>query len=157
MDSINEYFPRDDMNRPLYDAKELALRLVVSGTGILEMDQNVLHPFVRVHIIDLNTNKYLAKSNKEMPGIANLESCNFFRMEYDDKDKVDKKVPEYTEVNFLLPFSTRMFDLRVTGNNFCEWNEEFIINESIDNIFQKNVVIMFEILDFVPQLIVNNS
>lgn len=50
-----------------------------------------------------------------------------------------------------------MFDLRVKGNNFCEWNEEFIINESIDNIFQKNVIFMFEILDFVPQLIVNDS
>lgn len=37
-DTINDYFPRDDLNRALYDAKELALRLEVGGTGILEMD-----------------------------------------------------------------------------------------------------------------------
>lgn len=84
-DSINQYlnFPKEE-DRPQYNAKELALRLEVSGTGILEMDQNVLHPFVRVHIVDLNSNKYLALSNKDMPGIANKESCNFFRMDYDE-------------------------------------------------------------------------
>ena len=76
-------FPKEE-DRPQYNAKELALRLEVSGTGILEMDQNVLHPFVRVHIVDLNSNKYLALSNKDMPGIANKESCNFFRMDYDE-------------------------------------------------------------------------
>lgn len=152
--SINEYFPRNDEGRPMYDAKELALRLEVSGTGILEMDQNVLHPFVRVHIVDLNTNKYLQKSNREMPGIANKESCNFFRIEFGDNKET--KVPEFTAVNFLLPFSTRMFDLRVRGNNYCEWNEEFIINENLERIFQPHVVIMFEVLDFVPSLIVND-
>ena len=82
--SINEYFPRNEEGRPMYDAKELALRLEVSGTGILEMDQNVLHPFVRVHIVDLNTNKYLQKSNRDAPGVANRESCNFFKVEEDE-------------------------------------------------------------------------
>ena len=80
-DSITEYFPKNEEGRPMYEAKELALRLEVNGTGILEMDQNVLHPFVRVHIVDLSTNKYLQKSSKDMPGIANKESCNFFRIE----------------------------------------------------------------------------
>ena len=91
-----------------------------------------------------------------MPGIANKESCNFFRIEKDNEGNVSK-IPEQTDVNFFLPFGTRMFDLRVKGNNFCEWNEDFIINESIDYLFQKNVIFMFEILDFVPNLIVNNS
>ena len=91
---------------------------------------------MRVHVVDLKTNKYLAKSDNKMPGIANKESCNFFRIENEEQDNKGAKVPEFTEVNFLIPFSTRMFDLRVRGNNFCEWNEGFIINESIDNIFQ---------------------
>jgi hypothetical protein len=33
------------------------------------------------------------------------------------------------ETDFFMPMSTKMFDLRINGNNFCEWNEEFIINE----------------------------
>lgn len=41
----------------------MAPRLTVCGTGILEMDPNVIHPFVRIHVCDTRTRKYLAKSN----------------------------------------------------------------------------------------------
>ena len=59
--------------------EKLAVRLSVCGTGILEMDPNVLHPFVRVHIIDMSTKKYLAKSDSTQKGVANIESANFFK------------------------------------------------------------------------------
>jgi jouberin len=119
------------------------------------MDQNVLHPFVRIHIVDLKSHKYLAKSKPNQPGVANKESCSFFKIdqagEGENKDKKDTtKIAEYSDVNFFLPLSTTMYDLRVGGNNFCEWNEDFIINENLEQIYQENVVIMFEILDFVP-------
>ena len=141
---------------PGHKNKKLALKLDIHGTGILEMDQHVLHPFVRVHIVDLRTNKYLAKVAKDQPGVANRESCSFFRIDPNEDNK-DHKVPEYTDANFFLPFSTRMFDLRIKGNNFCEWNEDFVINENVANIFQRDVLIMFEILDFVPLLVVDQS
>jgi len=52
------------------------------------MDQHVLHPFVRIHIVDLNTKKYLAKSDKDLaPGVANIESANFFRKDQDKPSK----------------------------------------------------------------------
>jgi hypothetical protein len=38
-----------------------ALKLKVHETGSLVLDHNMVHPFVRVHIIDLDTCKYLAK------------------------------------------------------------------------------------------------
>ena len=49
--------------------------------------------------------------------------------------------------------STTMYDLRIKGNNYCEWNQEFVINEEAAQIYQKNVIIMFELLDFDPGLI----
>ena len=52
------------------------------------------------------------------------------------------------ETDFFMPMSTKMFDLRVNGNNFCEWYEEFIVNEEAQKIITKDVVIMFELLDF---------
>ena len=55
------------------------MKLIVKNTGILEMDQNVLHPFVRIHIVDMNTNKYLAKDKPSVPGVSNIENCSFFR------------------------------------------------------------------------------
>ena len=54
----------DEMFPEIHNAG-YGMKLSVKGTGILEMDQYVLHPFVRVHIIDLNTNKYLAKSDRD--------------------------------------------------------------------------------------------
>ena len=58
--------------------EDWGMKLNVHGTGILEMDQYVLHPFVRIHVIDMHTNKYLAKSEIETPGVTNKESVNFF-------------------------------------------------------------------------------
>ena len=57
----------------------------------------------------------------------------------------------------MLPFSTQMFDMRISGVNYCEWNEEFVINEYASNILQENVVFLFEILEFNPLLVVDNS
>lgn len=57
-----------------------ALKLTVKGTGILPMDEHVLHPFVRVHIIDTDTSKYLQKSTRNRPGVANRETCNFMQI-----------------------------------------------------------------------------
>ena len=130
-----------------------ALKLNVNSTGILEMDQYVLHPFVRVHVVDLNTNKYLAKSDVTQPGVANKESVNFFKLEKEAKEKKPLQSP----VDFFLPMSTKMYDMRVKGVNFCEWNEEFIINEKIQNLMKPNIILLFEILEFNTQLVVQDS
>jgi hypothetical protein len=50
-----------------------------------------------------------------------------------------------------------MYDMRIKGVNFCEWNEEFIINELGCNIYKPNIVIMFELLEFNPLLIAEDS
>lgn len=124
----------------------------VHGTGILEMDQYVLHPFVRIHVIDLSTNKYLAKSDPTSPGVAFNETVSYLKLNADKK-----KEPMMSEPNFILPMSTQMYDMRILGNNYCEWNEDFIINEKVKNLLKADVVIMFEILDFNTELVVKNS
>ena len=78
--SFDEYFQEGKD-----EAAGRALKLTIKGTGILEMDENILHPFVRVHIVDLETKKYLAKSEWEDPGVANRESCSFFQVNAEDK------------------------------------------------------------------------
>lgn len=84
-------------------SENFGLKLKVKGTGILEMDPDVIHPFVRIHIVDLKTNKYLAKSERGKPGVTNLESVNFFKI---DPEKGDGKIPLQTSPDFLLPMST---------------------------------------------------
>mmetsp|Transcript_39561 Transcript_39561/g.38073 ORF Transcript_39561/g.38073 Transcript_39561/m.38073 type:complete len:121 (-) Transcript_39561:180-542(-) len=39
-----------------------ALKIKVAETGSLMLDPNMIHPFVRIHFVDLTTNKYLRKS-----------------------------------------------------------------------------------------------
>jgi len=92
--------------------KNVGIKLSIRNTGILEMDEHVMHPFVRIHIVDLITNKYLAKSNEKVPGVANLENCSFFSL---GGENFENKLPKMIPTDFFLPMSTSMYDLRVKG------------------------------------------
>jgi hypothetical protein len=73
------------------------------------------------------------------------------------KDKEAEKTAFKSAVDFMMPMGTKMYDLRVKGVNFCEWNETFVINEKASNLMKPNIVILFEILDFNPTLVVEGS
>lgn len=89
---------------------KMAMKVKICETGSLVLDHHMIHPFVRMHIIDMDTYKYLAKSDVRKPGVANLESAAFL-----DSGK------HYTRsfADFLLPISTQMYDLRVKGMNLA--------------------------------------
>ena len=61
------------------------------------LDHFMIHPFVRVHIVDMRTYKYLAKSDAAKPGINNKESAAFI-----DTNKFIQRA--YTD--YYLPIST---------------------------------------------------
>lgn len=70
----------------------------------------MIHPFVRVHVINLDTCKYLVKENVSKPSVANIESA----------DTMDSnKNHQAWDANFVLPLSTSMYDLRVKGMNLA--------------------------------------
>ena len=108
------------------------------------LDHHMVHPFVRVHIINLETCKYLHKQNRQQPSIANIESASFMDAQ---------KNHSMGFVDFLMPFSTQMYDLRVKGMNLAQWHEEFIINEKSLHLMNQNVIFLFEILDFNTSMI----
>ena len=112
------------------------------------LDPNMIHPFVRVHIMDMNTCKYLAKKNPSAPGSYYNESCSLM----DAKSTIVEK-----KVDFLLPVATKFFDMRIKGQNQCCWDEDFIFNEFASHILQPNVLILFEILECNSSLIAQNS
>lgn len=62
----------EEFNQPHH--KGLGLKIRVKETGSLLLDPNVTHPFVRIHIVDILTCKYLAKSQPSQPGCYNRES-----------------------------------------------------------------------------------
>ena len=128
-----------------FDTKK-CLKLTIKGSGVLQLDEYVLHPFVKVHIIDMTKNMYLAKQNPDWMGTSSRETANVFKME----DENTKKKPYEVKTDFLLPFSTRMYDMRIKGVNYCEWNEDFIINDEVSHLLGKDTLFLFEILEFNP-------
>lgn len=98
--------------------------------------------------MDMRTGKYLAKRENAMPGVANKESIAII----DSEGHITEK-----NCDFLLPVSTKFYDMRKDGTNACFWNEEFIINEHASYICNPNVVILFEILECNETLILQND
>jgi jouberin len=137
----------EKMRGSLNDFYGKLLYMKIVDTGGLELDPNIIHPFVRVHIIDLSTNTYKIKSHRG--GV----------IAYNEKIvQIDSKKTFYTgDSNFVLPFSTPPFDLRVKGENDPHWNEEFIINEDIIHLLEPTTIFLFEILDFNFKLIKQKS
>lgn len=85
--------------------QNLALKLKVKETGSLLLDPNVTHPFVKVHIVDMRTCKYLGKDPK-LPGVSNREAASLL----DNQGNFISKT-----VDFLMPFATKFFDMRLKG------------------------------------------
>ena len=97
---------------------------------------------------------YVGTGDGYAPGIWNKESVSTLSL--DPQNLLDVNW-EHKDVDFLLPFATQFFDMRIKGNNSCQWNEEFIINEYAQNILQNNVVILFEMLEMNPSMIYNRD
>lgn len=90
---------------------------------------------------------YKGSSDGYAPGIWNKESVSTLSLDPQNQLAVDW---DNKDVDFFLPFATQFFDMRIKGNNSCQWNEEFIINEYAQNILKNNVVILFEMLEMNP-------
>lgn len=101
-----------------------------------------------MHIVDTLTCKYFAKSKPEQPGVYNKEACSL----------MDKRGNfEHKDCDFLMPLSTKFFDMRIKGNTQCTWDETFIVNELAANLLKPHIVLLFEILEVNTALIAQNS
>jgi jouberin len=112
--------------------------LKIHDTNGLELDPNVLHPFVRVYVIDIKTGCFLRKTNAG-PAVNYYEHIGQLTS---NKEYATGNAP------FFVPFSTKPLDLRITGENDPHWNEEFLINDDAQVFLSPDTVLLFEILDF---------
>lgn len=120
------------------------LSLKINKIGNIEIESNIIHPFVKVSVIDLNTLRYLQK--------IDFNSNSITKREVNLKVNHNKTLHNYeykeSELDYIAPFTTCPYDLRDKGESFAEWNEEFIINEDASNIYKNSTVIFFEVLDY---------
>jgi len=137
----------DKLLRAMQNFREKVLYLKIHDTNGLELDPNVIHPFVRVHFMDLNTQSYILKSSDRNV----LGSFEGFGQINASKEFSSGEAP------YVLPFSTPPCDLRVTGENDPHFDQEFILDEEAYHLLTPDTVILFEILDFNFRLIREKS
>ena len=80
----------------------------------LELDPNVMHPFVKIHIVDMRTGNYIQKSMVK-PAVTHYESITTFMK--------NEKTFDVNSCDIIIPFATKCNDLRESGNSRAIWNE----------------------------------
>ena len=124
------------------DNKMLTLSIMKSGT--LEIMPMIIHPFVRISIVNLKTGKYIQKSDFSSPAISRNE--NNFTVKHD----LNTNHLELSNslLDMIPPFATCPYDLREKGESYAEWNEDFYINEKASTLLDDNIIFFFEVLDY---------
>jgi hypothetical protein len=67
-----------------------------------------------------------------------------------DKNADGIKERKSCNLEFITAFATNCCDLRMFSNSRAIWNEEIHLNELADWLYNPEVVILFELLDFNP-------
>ena len=80
----------------------------------LELDPNVMHPFVKIHLVDMITGNYIQKTSNR-PAVSYYETITTFRK--------TEKAFDLNSCDIIPPFATKCYDLRESGNSRAVWNE----------------------------------
>ena len=145
-----------DIEKDRFRSKILQVNIL--ETSHLEMDPNVIHPHVKVHIVDMLTGEYLKKTNqisvREAPERTKINALSHF-------EKLtfvsENKDCSHSDIDFIPPFATNCCDLRISGNTRAKWTDKILINEDCSSLLGPNTLILFELLDFNKKLITEGS
>ena len=138
------YRQKCTIDKKLKNLNKKLLTISVIKTGTLEIIPMIIHPFVRISIVNLQTGKYLQKSDFAVPCISRGEK-NFVM-----NNSIESGHMEFSSsvLDIIPPFATCPYDLREKGESYAEWNEDFYINEKASNLLDDNNIFFFELLDY---------
>ena len=112
----------------------------VHESEVLEMDFLVCHPVVKVSIVDGATGQLI---NKTDPG---RRVTSFYENE---------------SVSKILPLMTQPYDFKEKRSIVPKWEELLLFNDNFEQVFEKdknkNIVLFFEIIDFLPMSVANKN
>ncbi|RZC39398.1 jouberin-like [Asbolus verrucosus] len=96
----------------------------------LQMNSLVIHPVVKINVVDLATGSYFPKSDKN-------RSVVFF---YETKD-----------YSYISPVMTHTYNLQEKRVLFPSWEETILLNEDYEYFKNEShrIILFFEVLDFV--------
>ncbi|KAL8612119.1 hypothetical protein ACOMHN_013998 [Nucella lapillus] len=116
------------------------LAIMVHRTDKLKNDFNILHPVVRVHIVDELTGQYLPKQHRERA------VSSFYELQNENVEQV-------------LPIMTQPFDFKQKKSTIPMWEELMVFNENFNYFIQTcpKALVLFELRDFVSMNATNNK
>ena len=132
------------IDKKLKNLNKKLLSISILKTGTLAIIPMILHPFIRISIINLKTGKYLQKSDFSIPCISRGEK-NFTMSKNTQTGHMEFSS---SLLDIIPPFATCPYDLRERGESYAEWNEDFYINEKASNLLDDNNIFFFELLDY---------
>ena len=92
----------------LRDLENKIVKFSIYRTGILEINKNIIHPYVRISIINLKTGRYLQKSNFKSPCISRYESNLIVKQ----NSSLSRTEFQKSILDIVAPFYTMPYDLR---------------------------------------------
>lgn len=132
------------IDKKLKNLSKKLLSISILKTGTLEIMPMILHPFVRISIVNLRTGKYVQKSDFSVPSISRVER-NFVMHNNPETGHMEFSS---SLLDIIPPFATCPYDLRERGESYAEWNEDFYINEKASNLLDDSIIFFFEVLDY---------
>ncbi|KAK5642654.1 hypothetical protein RI129_008821 [Pyrocoelia pectoralis] len=112
------------------------MAITIHKTERLLLNSLVVHPLVKIHIVEMSTGNYILKSDISRSVIFYYENKN---------------------INYITPLLSEPYDLYKNHCAHPEWEETLLINEDITYILERNVIIFFEIIDFVSFSVANSQ
>ena len=124
------------------------ISFLVGAMENLVDDPCVVHPMVRIHVVDMTTGKYLErikrKGIKSDPVSNYHEKQTVFPVSQAGKRQSGKKLP------YIPPVCTLPFKMNGSRGVNPSWREQLILMENYTTILSPKALILFEILDFGP-------
>ncbi|XP_064605140.1 jouberin-like [Liolophura sinensis] len=108
------------------------LAVTIHRTDKLKNDFYILHPLVRVHVVNEKTGNYLRKQHSDRP------VTSFYENNQDN-------------LGYIQPIITQPYDFKEKRSTLPMWEELLVFNENFNYFIQQDpkVIIFFELLDFV--------
>ena len=121
------------------------VRITILGTGNLSDEPDIIHPVVRVHLVDATSGRYLVGSQMANGAVTYYERASAIQV---DSLQYSAGVDETNNlVGRVLPVATAPCHLK--GHSIAPvWNESWLINMPFRELLNPNVLMLFEIVDF---------
>ena len=124
------------------------ISILVTQMDNLVDDPVIVHPMVRIHVVDVTTGKYLnrvkRKGQKQDSSTTQFEKQTILPLGVSKKRQPNKKC------GFIPPVCTLPWRLSGVRGANPQWQEQVAILESYTTILSEKALLLFEVLDFGP-------